>query len=368
MRQSAVMKLKEVPLSTEFMKNIKNTKRENLTKKRSNILSIIIVSYNTEKILEEALRRVYDQKYFNDLSSLNFEVIVVDNDSKDNSCAMVEREFPQVKLIRNSYNAGFAAANNQAIKEAKGDYILLLNSDAYIFEDTLKESVIFMDNHPNCGIMGVQLVCEDGSAQPSVRDLPSPFQKFKVMSGLEARFSAYKTYYDMYSAGHNQPAEAQEAGWVPGAYFLIRREVIDMIGPLDERYFMYFEEVDFCKRAHEAGWQVMFNPNIMVIHLGGQSSLTTKKQISRNGKQLVSFRVQSEYYYYRKNHGFWAMLFAAGIELGWKSLICLKNKLVKSKYSRSKFEEAAQSIRIVWQKLIQEHFLINKLYQFENIF
>jgi len=313
------------------------------------MLSIIMVSYNTEAILKKALTRVYAQKQFND-----FEVIVVDNASRDGSCDMVKRDFPQVRLIEHDTNAGFAAGNNLGIAVARGEHVLLLNSDAFVFDDSLKASVDYMNAHPEVGIMGAQLVCEDGSPQPSAREFPSPMQKWRVLSGLESRRPSYETYFDYYQADDVQIPEARKVGWVPGTYFLIRREVIDAIGLLDERFFMYFEEVDYCYRATQAGWDIVFNPAITVIHLGGQSSLTTKKEVSRTGRQLVDIRVNSEYDYWRKHSGLPTMLLAAGLEIGWKGLIWSKNRLLTGNEAQIKRAEAGQAISLVWRKVARE--------------
>mgnify|MGYP002640511732 CR=1 FL=1 len=313
------------------------------------MLSIIIVSYNTEKILEKALRKVYTQTDFSD-----FEVIVVDNASWDDSCDMVAREFPQVKLIRHDKNGGFAAGNNIGIREATGDYILLLNSDAYVFNDTLRDSVAFMDANPKTGIMGAQLVCEDGSPQPSAREFPTPWKKLRVLSGVEARRPSYDTYYDYFQANNSEKPEARKVGWVPGTYFLIRREVIETVGLLDERFFMYFEEVDYCFRTTKAKWDIHFNPNITVIHLGGQSSLATNKKVSRKTRELLDIMVNSEYDYYKKNAGTPTMLLAASVEISWKTLIWIKNQIIPGALASIKADEAKQSIQLVWRKIRHE--------------
>ena len=313
------------------------------------MLSVIIVSYNTENILRKALTHVYKQKFFT-----LFEVIVVDNASRDNSCEMVRNEFPQVKLIRNPQNTGFAGGNNLGIKEAKGDYILLLNSDAYVFDDTFQQSINHMTQHPKTGIMGVQLICENGSPQPSAREFPTPWKKLKVMTGYDDVHPSFESYYDYYDDSTQLSPEPRKVDWVPGTYFLIRREVVDEIGLLDENFFLYFEEVDYCFRAKKAGWNVVFNPKLSVIHLGGQSSLTTKKEISRDGKQLVDIRVNSEYYYYRKNSGLITMLMAAVVEIGWKSLVYVKNYFISDKFSPLKIDEAKLAINLVLLKMKKE--------------
>jgi len=310
------------------------------------MLSIIIVSYNTEDILKNALSRVYQQTGLD-----NFEVIVVDNASADNSCDMVEREFPQVKLIRHDSNDGFAAGNNIGIREAKGDYILLLNSDAYVFDDTLKMTVDYMEANPTVGIMGAQLLCEDGSPQPSARDFPTPWQKFRVMTGLDARNPSYETYYDYYKAEIREVPQPRKVGWVPGTYFMIRREVIDEIGTLDELFFMYFEEVDYCFRATQAGWDIVFNPAVSVIHLGGQSSLATNKQVSRQGRQMIDIRVNSEYDYFKKHMGRRMMFVAATSELLWKSIVWVKNHVFRGAHWAEKSREAGLAVELVWRKI-----------------
>jgi len=310
------------------------------------MLSIIIVSYNTEDILKNALSRVYQQTGLD-----NFEVIVVDNASADNSCDMVEREFPQVKLIRHDSNDGFAAGNNIGISEAKGDYILLLNSDAYVFDDTLKMTVDYMEANPTVGIMGAQLLCEDGSPQPSARDFPTPWQKFRVMTGLDARNPSYETYYDYYKAEIREVPQPRKVGWVPGTYFMIRREVIDEIGTLDELFFMYFEEVDYCFRATQAGWDIVFNPAVSVIHLGGQSSLATNKQVSRQGRQMIDIRVNSEYDYFKKHMGRRMMFVAATSELLWKSIVWVKNHVFRGAHWAEKSREAGLAVELVWRKI-----------------
>jgi GT2 family glycosyltransferase len=312
-------------------------------------LSIILVSYNTRDILKNALMKVYAQSQFQD-----FEVIVVDNDSHDGSADMVAETFPRVKLVRHDQNGGFAAGNNLGIAIAQGEYILLLNSDAYVFDDSLAETVSYMDRHQETGIMGAQLVCEDGSPQPSARPFPTPWQKLRVLSGFESRHASYETYYDYYTAKTDEDPEPRKVGWVPGTYFMIRRQVIDQIGVLDERFFMYYEEVDYCLRATRAGWNIVFNPTIPIIHLGGQSSLATQKEVSRTGRQLIDIRVNSEYDYYRKNAGTLVMLSAAGIELAWKSMVWMKNRLLRNPQAKIKREESQMALGLVWRKLVHE--------------
>lgn len=313
-------------------------------------LSIIIVSYNTCDVLRECLQFV--QSYTADIDC---ETFVVDNASHDGSPAMVREEFPWVRLIASSDNNGFAKGNNLAFEHASGEYVLLLNSDAYLKEGVLQSTLEFMEANRECGVLGIKMVGTDGILQPSARMLPGAWKKFLVMSGIAARFPKSKllggpdyTWWDHSSV--------KEVGWVVGAYFLIRREVIEEIGYLDDRYFMYFEEIDFCLQTKRAGWKVLFFPEAEVIHLGGQSSKATKKRISSTGKQLLNFRIESEFRYYRKNYGIAAVLASAGVEILWRSLVYLKNMAGKGDSKSIRREEAAVIMRLILQTLQKDSF------------
>jgi len=312
-------------------------------------LSIIIVSYNTKALTRKTLNHVYQSK---GLSS--FEVIVVDNNSHDGSSDMVELEFPQVKLIRNKANVGFAAGNNPGIEASVGEYVLLLNSDAFVFDNSLKNTIDYMDTHIETGIMGAQLICEDGSPQPSAREFPTPWRKMKVLSGWDSRHSTYESYFDYFREDAQRVPESRRVDWVPGTYFMIRRKALEDIGLLDERFFMYYEEVDYCLRAKEHNWKIDFNPQISIIHLGGASSLSTEKTVSRTGRQLVDIRVNSEYDFFRKHAGLSGMMLAAAFELSWKSLIWFKNLILRGENSAIKVDESQLAISLVFKKMWKE--------------
>jgi GT2 family glycosyltransferase len=267
---------------------------------------------------------------------------------------MIEEEFPEVILIRSNKNLGFAGGNNLALRKCIGRYILLLNSDAYISQNVLESTMFFMNDHPETGILGVKLTNEDGSMQPSARILPTPFQKFITMSGIASVFKKSKilsidyTWWD-----HSKP---KNVGWVPGAYFLIRKEVTERIGFLDERYFLYFEEIDFCLQTQRAGWKVTFFPDASVVHLGGQSSITTKKQITNKGKQLINLRIKNEFRYYRKNFTLGKVLNAAFVEVFLKSVVWIKNFIIRKADSELKKEEAAIIIGLIFSTLKNDKF------------
>lgn len=229
-------------------------------------LSIIIVNWNTREDLQRCLRSLPAA-----LGDLAHEVFVVDNASCDGSPEMVERDFPRVILIRNPENTGFAHANNQAIPRAAGDYVLLLNSDTVAHSGSLATLVAAMDAEPRVGIAGAKLLNADGSLQYSCRRFPTFLAGLFRNSAFGRLFCRNRQVCDylMTDFDHNSDAEVD---WVSGAALCIRRETFTQIGPLDERYFMYCEDVDWCYTARLAGWLVKYYPAAQITHLIGRSS------------------------------------------------------------------------------------------------
>ncbi len=254
-------------------------------------ISVIYVSYNTKEITRESLKRLLASDH-----DLKMEIIVVDNASRDDSVAMLKAEFPEIPLIENKVNVGFGRANNQALPLIHGRYVLLLNTDAYVAPDTIAKTVAYMDAHPECGILGAKLIGEDGSLQPSCRYFPTPWKQFLHVTGLYRHFGQVRMVDDM-DWDHDS---ARNCDWVPGCYYLIRKEVIDRVGLFDPRYFMYCEEVDHCFATKKAGWQVTYFPE-PVVHLGGQSAKSDGKLST--GRQLKPLQIESELLYFRKNYG-----------------------------------------------------------------
>ena len=225
-------------------------------------LSVVTVNWNTRELLSQCLRSVYEMAVGVDL-----EVLVVDNGSTDGSFEMVRREFPQVRLIENAENVGFARANNQAMASSHGRYLLLLNSDAVVRSGALQALCRFMDQWAEAGIVGGKLINPDGSFQASYMDFPTIRDEVLLLTKL------YRLFRSPYFPSH-PPAESQqvsEADWVPGACLMIRRETLEQVGGLDEDYFMYSEEVDWCWRVKRSGWKVFYLPEAEVLHWGGQS-------------------------------------------------------------------------------------------------
>ena len=227
-------------------------------------LSVLIVNWNTREMTRDCLASVMAG-----MGDLSAEVIMVDNASEDGSAEMVERDFPQVKLIRNTENRGFAAANNQAIEVARGDLILLLNSDTLVHGDVLPASVAYLDAHPQAGAMGCRVLNSDGSMQRTCSMFPSPFNLGLQMAGL-SRLPWPKTL-GRYHMIHWQRDSAREVEVISGCYLMVRRSVIDQVGLLDEDFFFFGEETDWCRRMRDAGWRLMFAPVGEITHYGGGS-------------------------------------------------------------------------------------------------
>lgn len=261
-------------------------------------LSVIIVSYNTVAMLGQFFDALKTA-----LGEIDSRVIVVDNKSRDGSVEFIRTRYPTAQLIVNSKNVGFGRANNQAVSLVRGRYVLLLNSDAFVEPDSLEKSIAYMDSHPRCGISGVRLIGRDGALQPSCRYFPTPWNSFLVRTGLSKYIPKARLVDDM----NWDHAAVRSCDWVPGCFYLVRREVIDQIGLFDPRYFLYFEEVDHCLAAKKAGWEVHYYPGTTVVHIGGESA-KSEGDLTGAGRQISALQVESELLYFRKNYGIFGVL------------------------------------------------------------
>jgi GT2 family glycosyltransferase len=250
-------------------------------------ISIIIINWNTHDLLAACLRSIYQTA-----RNLDLEIIVVDNGSKDDSCEMLRREFPWVRLIENGENVGFARANNQAARMAQGQYIFLLNSDAELQTDSLQLILALAKNEPKAGIVGAHLLNPDGSFQASHTPFPTLWREFLILTGL-GRASSGRWFP---SRGPELDKGPQPVDYVEGAALLIRRDIYLQLNGFDEGFFMYAEEVDLCYRLRKAGWQVWYHPQARILHHGGGSSLNRRTQ--REG-DLYRSRVR----FFRKHYG-----------------------------------------------------------------
>jgi GT2 family glycosyltransferase len=255
-------------------------------------ISIVLVSWNTRDLLLACLDSLLDA-----VGALRADVWVVDNGSADDSVAAVrawrpaEAELP-VHVIENAHNAGFAAANNQAIAASAGRYVLLLNSDTIARPASIERLVHFADERPGAGLVGAMLLNPDGSYQGSFADFPSLRSELLSASGLGERL--FGRWYPNYGPGQAQ-AERQ-VDYIQGACMLARRAAVDQVGLLDEAYFMYNEETDWCLRMRRAGWEIWYAPGARIVHYGGQST----KQVRH---AMVQALYRSKVRFFRKHHG-----------------------------------------------------------------
>lgn len=256
-------------------------------------VDVMVVNFNTAALL---------QPMFDALRQANSETLasylVVDNASVDNSLECLDKVCPEAFVLSNTMNVGFGRANNQLLDHLQGKYALLLNTDAFVASDSLDKTIEYMEAHPECGVLGVRLVGRDGDLQPSCRYFPTPMNVFVSRTGL-GRFFPWLKMVDEMSWDHSS---VRECDWLPGCFYLVRREVLDQVGLFDPRYFLYYEEVDHCKRVKEAGWKVVFYPHTTVVHIGGESSKSVA-QLEAASRQISSYQIESELLYFRKHHG-----------------------------------------------------------------
>lgn len=231
-------------------------------------ISVVVLNYNTKEMLRQCLSSVYKSK----LGSYHFEVIVIDNASTDGSVSMVKNHFPQVKVVVNKRNIGFAAGNNKGIKKALGRYLLLLNPDTVVPPDTFKTMISFMDKHSKVGAATCEVKLPNGKLDDAChRGFPTPWNAFAYFSGLAKIFPRTK-FFTGYTLTYLPLNEVHEIDSGVGAFLLIRRRAGEEINWLDEDYFWYGEDLDFCYRLKQGGWKIMFVPKTKIIHYKGVSS------------------------------------------------------------------------------------------------
>lgn len=254
-------------------------------------ISVIIVNWNTCQLLVQCLSSIAQSN-----EDLNLEVIVVDNASTDGSVEHIEENFPDIRLIRNIGNQGFAAANNLGIAIAKGRLILLLNSDTIVHKGALKTMTTFLDSSPLVGLCSCRILNSDGSIQPNVRHFPSfgaMFHRYTVLKhfGLLKRT---RKYYKMKNFSYDKSAEVDQ---LTGSVLMIKKDVLKKVGNMDENFFFYFEETDLCRRIQQAGFKNCFIPYGEVTHIGQASS----NMLASHKTKAMFFK--SLFCYFRKHNG-----------------------------------------------------------------
>ena len=268
-------------------------------------LSIIIVSYNVREFLEQALLSIHRA-----VKNISHEVFVVDNASSDGSADLIARKFPAVRLIRNSTNLGFARANNMAVGQCRGEFICLINPDTIVQEDTFSVLLAFLRNHPQAGAAGCKILNPDGTLQLACRrSFPTPWVAFTKIVGLASLFPRSRLFgrYNLTYLDPEQPAEVEA---ISGSFMVIRREAQQQVGLLDEMFFMYGEDLDFCYRLNTSGWKIFYVPETQIIHFKGESS---KKSYFEH--RLIFYRAMRIYVrkHFHKGRQFfpsWFLIFA----------------------------------------------------------
>jgi len=264
------------------------------------ILSICIVSYKVKGLLEKCLESIYEHT-----GKMDFEIVVVDNNSGDGTVEMVRERFPEVHLIANAQNTGLARAVNMALKKSRGRYLMLLNPDTLVLNSSLKNMVHYMSNNAQVGILGGKVLNHDGTQMLSCSSFPcllsymlEAFFLHKLFPGSRFFGRPCLSYLD-----YDRP---QDVDVVLGAFFLIRKEVLEEVGNLDERFFLYSEETDLCLRARKAGWKVGYTPDARVLHWGGESARTDRAKMRM---QLL----KSKKLFFEKHYGYSKSKVAGGI-------------------------------------------------------
>ena len=255
-------------------------------------LSVVIVSYNVRLLLEACLQSVEKA-----LKGIDGEIFVVDNHSSDDSVTYLEPRFPDVHFIANKENLGFARANNQAIRQSQAEYVLLLNPDTVVYENTLRDSLAFMDAHSEAGGVGVRMLTRDGDPAPeSRRAVPTPWIAFLKMIGFSSKYYMSHLPWD-------QPGQIEV---ISGAYCMLRHKALDQIGLLDEDFFMYGEDIDLSYRLLKGGWQNWYLP-LDIIHYKGEST-------QKSSFRYVHVFYQAMLIFFRKHYGHLSFLLSLPIQ------------------------------------------------------
>ena len=266
-------------------------------------LSIIIVSYNTKDFIEECLESIKATS-----KGFDYEIIVVDNASEDNSLEMLKTKFPDVIVVKNQENVGFSKANNLGVEKSKGRYVLFLNPDTVVYEDALLNMVKFMDEHTKAGAATCKLVMPNGKLDDAAhRGFPNPWNSFSYFSGLSKLFPKSKLFGG-YNLGWLDISKTHEIDACAGAFMMIRRQAGEQIGWWDEDYFFYGEDLEFCFRLKEIGWKIYFVPSISALHYKGVSGGIKKvsKEITtanlETKKRATNWRFSAMKIFYRKHY------------------------------------------------------------------
>lgn len=288
-------------------------------------LSIIIITYNTRELIQECVSILLKET-----QQVNKQVIVVDNGSTDRTFPVLQ-SIKEIEPIRIENNIGFGGANNVGYQKAKGKYIMLLNSDAFPHSGAVESALQMMESSPEVGIAGGRLVYKDGSWQPSAYLFPSLLNQFLKYTGLAHRF-ADNPFFGRANRSWAAPEVPATVDWVSGAFCIIRKEALDKERIFDEKFFMYYEEVDLCQRIKQKGWKVQYWPDSILTHLGGETCKNTSEEhFNIVGSQVSSWEARSCYLYFRQYKGCLGAWSLYLFQIGFSSIRWVKNILFRGK-------------------------------------
>ncbi len=257
------------------------------------LLSIIIVNYNARNLLKKCLDSIQQN------TTVSPEIILIDNHSSDGSATFIRENYPQIQFIENNENCGFSRANNQGLEISRGNYVLFLNNDTEVLSTSLEKLVQFMDENPDVGAVGSQLLYPDGSFQHSTGWFPSIWNEWKMKNIMQKLDARDKSFQEILA---QQFQFQQDVDWITGACILTRFDLVTRLGGFDENIFMFFEDVDLCKRIQNAGYRIVYLPEAKIIHHHG---VTYK---GKKDSKKVIYR-QSQKYYYSKHNSWLANVF-----------------------------------------------------------
>lgn len=301
-------------------------------------VTVIIVNYNTRELLQRCLAALSEAS-----AGVTLQIVVVDNGSRDGSADFIRAELAdRCEIVVNEVNVGFGRANNQAVGRARGRYVLLLNTDAFVAPQGVAKTVRFLDGHPSCGVLGVRLEGQDGGLQPSCRYFPTPWNEFLLQTGLARFFPGTRTIDDM-RWDHATP---RACDWVPGCYYLVRKSVVDQVGLFDPRFFLYYEEVDHCYAVKEAGWQVMYFPDTTVVHLGGESA-QTESTLDPRSRQVSALAIESALLYHRKRHGRRGLLLKTLLTMLADAIVAAKRPMRRPRPAAPLWQESRMTLDLL---------------------
>lgn len=256
-------------------------------------LSVIILSFNTREVTDRCLSKLFEaKKYCEEKMGNKIEIIVLDNASEDGSVSMIKENYPTVKLIESKENTGFSKGNNIAMKQTKYPYILLLNSDVYVNEDTLYKALAYFKVNKNCDVLGARLNYSTGKLQPSAGNLPYPLNIIFWIMGLKFIPGGFHPVSKKYFS------KAHQVGWIMGAFFMLKREIFDSTGGFDEKLFMHTEEVEWCRRIKNKGYKIWYVPQVEVVHLHGASTNFDLSSSFLNELKGIKYYLNKHYPYF----------------------------------------------------------------------